>query len=132
MTVGTRGLKDGLGTSYLQVGQLEADASQIGETELASSAVTTAKVADNAITRDKLSSSFSAGHFTLGTNGAAVYAGFSGGGVAVSVGSPMHIGITPLAATNTELYVVDYSTSGFTASGNAAVECSYFAFEEDL
>ena len=102
-----------------------------GTLAVAAGEVGTAEIANNAVTSAKLAVSYNHGHFTLGTNGAEVYVGFSGGGAAVTMdGSPIAIAITPLAEVDEPIHVTDYSTSGFNASGNAAVDCMYIAFEE--
>jgi hypothetical protein len=132
MAVGARGLKDGMGRSFLNVGSIVSDSisglttqvgtGEVGNAELATDAVTRAKIDDEAMP---------AGHFTLGTNGASVFVGFSGAGAGLTaVGSALAIVITPLAATTEPPHVVDYSASGFNASGAAAVECMYLAIEE--
>ena len=141
-------MKDGMKADNLRVATLVADstnagAGEIGATELASDAVTTAKILDanvttakitnDAVTSAKLAISYNTGHFTLGTNGAEVYVGFSGGRVAVDVGSPMTINIDVLgasAAVDEAPFVTTYDASGFTASGNVEHECMYQAFEE--
>ena len=142
-------MKDGMKADNLRVKTLVADstnagAGEIGTAELAASAVasgnilagnvTTAKLADNSVDAAKLAVSYNVGHFTLGSSGAEKYVGFSGAGVAVTMdGSPLAITFTPFAdsAAIDELpFVVDYSTSGFNASGAAALVCMYHAFEE--
>ena len=134
MAFGTKGLKDGLPTSYLNVGSLVADSISGLEVIVGPGEIGTTELADNAVTSDKLAVSYNMGHFTLGTNGANVYVGFSGAGAAVTMGgSPLSI-VTTMIDTGDEgnepVVVVDYSTSGFNASGNVANTCMYLAFEE--
>ena len=145
-------LKDGMGSREIRVdtavadafsgGTLAVAAGEVGADELATNSVTRVKISgnaineskidDDAVTASKLAVSYNMGHFTLGTNGAEAYVGFSGGGEAVTMdGSPISIVITPFGQMIDDVpHVTDYSTSGFHASGNAAAVCMYLAFEE--
>ena len=143
-------MKDGMKADNLRVKTLVADstsagAGEIGTAELAASAVasgnildgnvTTAKILDNNVTRDKLAQSYIAGTVTLGTNGAQAFTGFSGGGVPVTLGSPISIFLTPAVVgaggTSDPAYVVGYAPSGFDASGSVTGEHFYLAVESD-
>ena len=144
MAVPGGGLKDGMGAKEIRTDSAEFDSADItalvsdaisgGTLAVAAGEVGTTEIADNAVTADKLAVSYNVGHFTLGTNGANVYVGFSGAGAAVTMdGSPLAIVTTMLAdgdEGNEPVVVVDYSTSGFNASGNVANTCMYVAFEE--
>jgi len=133
-------MKDGMKADNLRVATLVADstnagAGEIGATELASDAVTTEKILDDNVTRDKMAQSYVAGTVTLGTNGAQAYTGFSGGGVAITLGSPISIFLTPAVVgaggTSDPAYVVGYAPSGFDASGSVTGEHFYLAVESD-
>lgn len=147
-------MKDGMKSEQIRTEQIVADTisgltttvgtGEIGATELASNsvirvkisgnAINESKIDDDAVTASKLAVSYNVGHFTLGTNGATAYVGFSGAGAAVTMdGSPLAIAITMIGTgdeDNEPVVVGDYSTSGFNASGNVTAECMYVAFEE--
>lgn len=134
MAIPSGGLKDGMGSKQIRVNEIVADTISGLTTTVGPGEIGTTEIAANAVDATKLAVSYNTGHFTLGTNGATKYVGFSGAGVAVTMdGSPLCIVATILGTGdegNEPINVVDYSTSGFNASGNVAYDCMYVAFEE--